>query len=105
MADPVLIVRPPKPTMDGLKTKVEPEQFDLATKLNDTHVTDRTKTTDVEEDYDVLPDLSGLQMYPDPELLVSTIERSARTDLMSRFFVKCLQAYQALSDDSDTNPE
>lgn len=97
--------RPPKPTLENLKTTIDTGAFDLTTKLDDVHIDDPTRQADAEDDYDVLPDLAGLEMYPDPELLVGAIERSARMDLASRFFVRCLQAYQALSGDSDADPE
>lgn len=100
-----MIARPPQSTTDNLKFSSDPEDFNLTTKLNDLHVLDGATVPDAGQDYDILPDLSSLQMYPDPELLVAIIVRSGRADLSSRFLVRCLQAYQVMSGDNDANPE
>lgn len=100
-----MIARPPQSTTDNLKFSSDPEDFNLTTKLNDLHVSDGATVPDAGQDYDILPDLSSLQMYPDPELLVAIIVRSGRADLSSRFLVRCLQAYQVMSGDNDANPE
>lgn len=101
----ILTARPPQPTVDDLKFSSDPENFNLTTKLDDIHVSDGATVPDPGQDRDILPDLSSLQMYPDPELLVAIIVRSGRADLSSRFLVGCLQAYQVMSGDNDANPE
>jgi hypothetical protein len=93
--------RPPSSTDEDFKLAADPIDFDLATKLSDANTKDQVK----EEDFDILPDLSSLKLWPDPELLVSALEQSGRPDLSSRFFVRCLQAYQDRSMDERSKPE
>jgi hypothetical protein len=86
---------------------MDSRQFDLATRLSDQETGQELPNVEAgeTEEYDVLSHLSGLRLYPDPELFVSTLEKSGRADLNSRVFVRCLQAYQDSSTHEMDNPE